>query len=293
MRILITGARGQLGSEISEMIEERFSTLGKIDNVYSESKVLSTSKDSLDITSINNVREMLIGFRPNIVINAAAFTNVDKCETDLDLAFEVNVLGARNLAIVCKEIDSKLIHLSTDYVFNGNNDIPYKEYDSPNPINVYGDTKYLGEKYVQQFCDKYFILRTSWLFGKKGKNFVKTIIKIAAESDQIDVVADQVGNPTNSEDLSFHILKLALTDEYGIYHCSGNGSCSWFEFAKKIIEYKNMDCLINPIKTKELKQVAKRPSYSCLDNLMLRCTIGDKMRHWEDALKTFIKKSEL
>jgi dTDP-4-dehydrorhamnose reductase len=154
---------------------------------------------------------------------------------------------------------------------------------------VYGNTKYLGEEYVKQFCSRYFIVRTAWLYGYYGKNFVKTIIKAAKENGKLDVVNDQRGNPTNAEDLAYHLLKLALTEEYGIYHCTGNGECSWYDFACRIVEYSNINCSVNPITSEKINRAAKRPSYSSLDNMMLRCTVGDEMRHWEEALKMFIK----
>lgn len=288
MKILVTGAKGQLGSEIIRLLETGSSEIGKINPVYLEAKILGTDKNVLDITSLNNVRRILAEFHPDIVINTAAYTHVDNCETNGDLAFKVNALGAKNIAMVCEELSSKLIHLSTDYVFNGSYQDPYREYDLPYPINVYGKTKYLGEMYVREFCTKYFIIRTSWLYGYNGKNFVKTILKSAKVKEHIDVVDDQIGSPTSAEDLAYHILMIALTKDYGIYHCAGNGRCSWFQFACKIVEFSKLNCKVNPIKTERLKNIARRPAYSSLDNLMLRNTVKDEMRQWEDALKTFI-----
>lgn len=293
MKVLITGAKGQLGSEIIHILDTGASEIGQINEVYLSAKVLGTDKNMLDITSLNSVKKLLTEFNPDIVINAAAYTNVDNCEANQDLAFRVNALGAKNMALACEELGSKLIHLSTDYVFDGTCKEPYREYDLPSPINVYGKTKYLGEEYIREFCTKYFIIRTSWLYGYNGKNFVKAIMKVGAEKECIDVVSDQIGNPTNAEDLGYHILKIALTEDYGIYHCSGNNMCSWFEFAQKIIELSKLNCRVNPIKTENFKSIAKRPSYSSLDNLMLRCTVKDEMRQWEDALKTFISNINL
>ena len=225
---------------------------------------------------------------PNIAINCAAYTNVDSCEDNYELAFKVNSLGARNLAIACEKIKAKLIHISTDYVFEGNGQVPYKEYDLNNPVSVYGKSKLLGERYVKEFCSRYFIVRTSWLYGYSGNNFVKTIIKAAKEKRQLQVVDDQIGNPTNAEDLAYHILKLLLTEEYGIYHCTGSGECSWYDFACKIVEFSNIDCKVDRMKSDKLNRKAKRPYFSSLDNMMLRCTIGDEMRNWQEALKVFI-----
>lgn len=290
MKVLVTGSNGQLGSEIIHIQKSGTSDLGKIDNIYSTAQIVEANKDMLDITVLNDVRKVLNTLKPDVVINTAAYTNVDKCETEMDLAFKVNALGAKNLAMICEDIGAKLIHISSDYVFAGDNQKPYREYDMASPINVYGKTKYLGEQYVRGFCSKYFILRTSWLYGFSGRNFVKTIIKVASEKKHLDVVDDQIGTPTNAQDLAYHIFKIALTTDYGIYHCTGNSQCSWFEFAKRIIEYGKIDCTISPIKSEKLNQIAKRPSYSVLDNLMLRCTIKDKMRNWEDALQVFINE---
>ncbi|WP_432665329.1 dTDP-4-dehydrorhamnose reductase [Wukongibacter baidiensis] len=288
MNILVTGANGQLGSGILHVLNTGYSEIGEINKTYQSSKILGANKEVLDIASLDKVRKVFNECTPDVVINAAAFTHVDNCETNRDLAFKVNALGAKNIAMTCEEFRSKLIHLSTDYVFNGSSKTPYSEYDLPSPINVYGKTKYLGEVYVREFCTNYFILRTSWLYGYTGKNFVKTILKAATEKDHINVVDDQIGSPTNVQDLVYHILKIALTEDYGIYHCTGNGHCSWFEFACKIIEFSKSNCTVNPIKTEKLKRAAVRPSFSLLDNLMLRCTVKDEMRQWEDALEMFI-----
>lgn len=249
----------------------------------------------LDITYKDSVLEFIYKFKPNVVINCAAYTNVDKAEEDYERAFQVNALGPRNLAIASEAVGAKLVHISTDYVFDGKGImqdgkvIPYREYDIPNPINAYGKTKLLGENYVREFCSKYFIIRTSWLYGENGINFVKTIIKIAKEKEKLQVVNDQVGNPTNASDLVRHVLELAFTEEYGIYHCTGNGVASWYDFACKIIEYSGINCTIEPVTSQQFARKAERPSYSCLDNMMLRSTIGDNMRNWEEALYDFIK----
>ena len=212
----------------------------------------------------------------------------------MDAAFKVNSLGARNLAIATEEIGAKLVHVSTDYVFSGVGTIPFKEFDKTEPKSAYGTTKLLGENYVREFSSKYYIVRTSWLYGYNGNNFVYTMIKLAKNNDSIKVVNDQRGNPTNANDLAYHILKLINTDEYGVYHCTGEGECSWYDFAKKIIELSGEDCVVNPCTSEEFakaatKQVANRPEYSSLDNMMLRCTVGNEMRNWEIAIEEFMK----
>jgi len=289
MKILITGAKGQLGMQIIKMISSMNSELGPLNEAYKTAEVFGVDIDELDIADLNSARKYILNIKPNVIINCAAYTNVDGCETNEDMAFKANAIGPRNLAIISEEIGAKLIHISTDYVFEGNGSKPYREYDIPKPNSVYGNTKYLGEEYVKQFCSRYFIVRTAWLYGYYGKNFVKTIIKAAKENGKLDVVNDQRGNPTNAEDLAYHLLKLALTEEYGIYHCTGNGECSWYDFACRIVEYSNIKCIVNPITSEKINRAAKRPSYSSLDNMMLRCTVGDEMRHWEEALKMFIK----
>lgn len=289
MKLLLTGSKGQLGNQILNMLKKGSSELGTISPCYKEVQILALDVDKLDITNYQCVKECFEEFKPDIVINSAAYTNVDACEANQDLAFKINALGPRNLALACRDIGAKLVHISTDYVFEGNGVSPYKEYDITNPVSVYGKTKLLGEDYIREFASKYFIIRTAWLYGYNGSNFVKTILKAAKEKGHLEVVDDQRGNPTNAEDLAHHILKVALTEEYGIYHCTGTGECSWYDFAKAIVEYAGIDCTVDPITSEKLNRAAKRPAYSSLDNMMLRCTAGDEMRPWQEALKEFIK----
>jgi len=288
MKILVTGAKGQLGSQLCRMIKEGKSELGPISPEYKDAEVTGIDLEDLDITDLEKVKAFLNNLKPDLVINPAAYTNVDGCEEHMDLAFKANSIGARNMAIACEEAGAKLLHISTDYVFKGNGKVPYREYDLPKPVSVYGKTKLLGENYIRNFCSRYFIVRTAWLYGYNGKNFVYTIMKAARDRGSLTVVNDQRGNPTNAEDLCYHILKLGLTDEYGIYHCTGSGECSWYDFASKIVEYSKINCTVTPVTSDEYKSAAKRPSFSSLDNMMLRATVGDEMRNWEDALKCFI-----
>lgn len=290
MKLLITGCKGQLGSQIINILNKGVSELGAIPKQYKNIEVIGTDAYELNIVDLQRLKEYIKSIKPDIVINSAAYTNVDECEKNRELAFKVNSLGTRNLAIACEEVGAKFIHMSTDYVFEGNGKIPYTEYDITNPISVYGKTKLLGENFVREFCSKYFIVRTAWLYGYNGKNFVKTILKASGEKDQLDVVNDQRGNPTNAEDLAHHILKLGLTEEYGVYHCTGSGECTWYDFAKAIVEYAGIKCIVNPITSDKINRAAKRPAFSSLDNMMLRCTIGDEMRDWREALIVFIKQ---
>lgn len=290
MKILLIGANGQLGKQISKIVDNKESEIGTLANEANDIEIVGVDIDTLDITNLTAVKEVVKREKPEVIINSAAFTNVDGCETNYDMAFKVNALGARNVAIAAEEVGAKLIHVSTDYVFRGEGDTPLKECDITAPISAYGKTKLLGEEYVRDLSSKYFIVRTAWLYGYFGKNFVYTIMKAAKERGALTVVDDQRGNPTNAEDLAHHIIKLANTEEYGIYHCTGEGECSWYDFASKIVEYAGIDCTVTPVTSEQYKTPAKRPAYSSLDNMMLRCTVGDEMREWKEALKVFIDK---
>lgn len=289
MKILITGSKGQLGNELKDIINKGYSEIGKVSECIKNSQVFDFDVDKLDITDLKSVKNVLNTIKPDVVINCAAATNVDGCESDEDFAFKVNSLGPRNLAMVCEEIGARLVQVSTDYVFSGVGEKPLTEYDLTAPYSVYGKTKLLGENYVREFCSKYYIVRTAWLYGYVGHNFVYTMRRLGKEKDSINVVNDQIGNPTHANDLAYHILKLVETDEYGVYHCTGKGECSWYDFAKMIIELSGEECIVNPCTSEEYKTPAKRPEYSSLDNMMLRNTVGDEMRNWQDAIKSFIE----
>jgi len=290
MKLLVTGGKGQLGCQLKYIIEKNSSDIGELDGSFKDCQCKFIDYDELDITNYNEVISFVSSFKPDVIINCAAFTNVDGCESERDIAYKVNTIGPRNLAIACEKYDTKLLHVSTDYVFNGEGTVPFKEYDIPNPVSVYGKTKLMGEQYVRENCNRYFIVRTAWLYGQWGKNFVYTIMKAAKDKGHLDVVEDQRGNPTYAEDLAHHILKIILTDEYGIYHCTGTGECSWYDFACKIIEYSGIECTVSPITSDKIDRAAKRPAYSSLDNMMLRVISQDEMRHWQEALMSFIKK---
>ena len=286
-------ASGQLGNQLMNILKKGYSELGKIDSKYDNAYIYGLDINELDITDFLKVKDYICNLRPDFIINTAAYTNVDGCESNQDMAFKVNSIGARNMAIAAEEIGAKILHISTDYVFKGEGSVAYREYDIPEPVSVYGKTKLLGEEYIKQFCSRYFIVRTAWLYGYNGKNFVKTIIKAAKEKGYLKVVDDQRGNPTNAEDLAHHILKIAMTEEYGIYHCTGAGECSWYDFAKKIVEFAGIPCTVERINSAQMNRTAKRPSFSSLDNMMLRNTVGDEMRPWKEALKMFIKNADL
>lgn len=296
MKILITGSNGQLGNELQKIVATGKAEIGSVSEEIKNSEVFALDVDKLDITKLEEVKSVLKEINPDVVVNCAAATNVDGCEANKDLALKINAIGARNLAMVSEEIGAKLVQVSTDYVFSGVGEVPLNESDLVAPYSVYGKTKLLGEEYVREFSSKYYIVRTAWLYGYVGHNFVYTMMRLGKEKESLSVVNDQLGNPTNANDLAYHILKLIETDEYGVYHCTGKGECSWYDFAAEIMKLAGRSCTVNPCTSEEYKAMypnsAKRPEYSSLDNMMLRCTVGDEMRDWKDALKTFMDNVE-
>ncbi len=292
MIILITGCRGQLGEELLDILARGESQIGEIPQELKEAEVVAVDIDDLDITDSAAVSLLVSSQQPDVIINCAAMTDVNGCETKKELAFKVNAVGVRNLACAAENIGAKFIHVSTDYVFAGDAKTPYTEWDMIDPQSIYGKSKALGEKYALSFCRRTFIVRTAWLYGRIGKNFVKTMRSLGASSPEITVVSDQRGNPTNANDLAHHLLKLAASEEYGIYHCTGRGECSWYDFACKIMELSGIQCNVIPCTTEQYPTPAKRPAFSSLDDLALRCTVGSQMRHWEVALEEYIKNLE-
>jgi dTDP-4-dehydrorhamnose reductase len=299
-RVLITGAEGQLGSELAEMLSGDYN-------------VIAVDKKDFDISEFKVVNNFITNSRPNAIIHSAAFTDVDRCEEEKTKAFKVNAIGTRNLAIAAKKVDAKFFYISTDYVFDGEKDGAYYEYDSPNPKTIYGLSKLLGENFVKEQLSRFFILRIGWLYGKNGKNFVKKMIYLAKEKKEIQVVNDQFGSPTWTFNVIEQIRKLMLTDFYGTYHCTSQGSCSWFEFAARVFkeigyeaENKDRKSLTLNLKTKNLilgtqstfklekvtsskfKMPARRPKNSVLENYMLKIQNLDIMPHWKESLTSFM-----
>lgn len=292
MKIMITGCKGQLGNELQSILKSLKSEIGDIPGEYKNAEVSAVDVDTLDITDYLSVKEFVLSENPDIIFNCAAMTNVDGCETMLETAYKVNAAGVRNLAMAAKLANAKFVHISTDYVFAGNGKKPYKEWDMIDPQSVYGASKALGEKYALAFNDKTFIVRTSWLYGYIGKNFVKTVRRVLREKGSITVVNDQRGNPTNANDLAHHLLLLGVTEEYGIYHCTGEGECSWYEFASEIAKLSGFEGKVLPCTSEEYKSPTKRPEYSSLENLALKCSVGNYMRDWKTALNEYISKVE-
>ena len=276
-KIIVTGCNGQLGKAVNEYY--------KGNNEY---ELVNTDVAELDITNIEAVMKFVGDVKPYAIINCAAHTNVNACETQEDLAFKINAIGPRNLAIASKEFGAKLIHISTDYVFAGDNDHPYREYDEVAPQSAYGRTKLQGERFVQQFADKYFIVRTAWLYGD-GKNFVKTMLGLGKTNDTVRVVGDQVGSPTSAKELAKAIGVLVPSDNYGIFHGTCEGVCSWADFTEEFYRLAGLTTKVEHITTDEYPTPAKRPAYSVLDNYMFSSTTDFKFADWKDAIKEYME----
>jgi dTDP-4-dehydrorhamnose reductase len=279
-KILIIGADGMLGGELFRTFKKKDVCIG------------STIQE-LDISDYDRTIEIIKKFEPHVVINAAAFTMVDLCEQEKEKAFAVNAQGAKNVAIGCREIGAKCIYLSTDYVFDGKKDRPYAEADLPNPISVYGLSKFQGEKYVQEILNDYLIIRSSWLFAKEGGNFVNTIIKLSREMKELTMVDDQKGSPTYTKDLSQAISLLVEKELKGIFHITNSGCCTWFEFAQKILDLIGSSMQLLPISSSHCGRPAQRPHNSVLNCGKLKKKTCLIMPHWEDALARSIKTMDL
>lgn len=292
MKILIIGDKGQLGSELKRILATGESEIGKIPKEYDNAIVTGVDLPDFDITSKDSILKSIDKNTPDLVINCAAMTNVDGCEKDPDSALKVNAIGAGYLAEILSERKIPLVHVSTDYVFEGNAVAPYKEWDITNPQGAYGHSKRLGEELVLRYHPKSYVVRTAWLYGYEGGNFVKTILKVAKSGKDLSVVGDQVGNPTHANDLAHHILKIVTKNIYGIYHCTNHGICSWYDFAMEFLRLAKVNVTVKEITSDQYPTPTKRPEYSALDNMMLRNTVGDEMRTWQDAIASYIKHLE-
>lgn len=285
-KILITGCNGQLGRAINKEYAGEDVEFINTDVMDSETSV------ALDITNLSEVLSMVEEQKPQIIMNCAAHTNVDACEKQWDSAYRINALGARNLSIAAEKVGAKLIHVSTDYVFAGDGESPYTEFDEVNPKSAYGKTKLEGERFVQQFARKYFIIRTAWLYGE-GKNFVKTMLRLSESNQEVSVVCDQVGNPTSAAELAKLIHYLEPTENYGVFHGTCEGSCSWADFAEEIFRLTGKKTKVNRISSEEYAAMypasARRPAYSVLDKYMLRLTGDFVMADWKTALAEYVE----
>lgn len=276
MKVMVTGANGQLGHDLVYLLEQQ------------PVQLYSFTKSELDITNQSAVNHMVQKIRPNVIINAAAFTKVDLAESNEETAFSINTFGQRNLSVAAEKHGAKICYISTDYVFDGTGSTPYNEYDITNPVGIYGKSKLAGEEVTKSMCSRYFIVRTAWVYGKYGNNFVHTMIRLGNEREQLGVVNDQKGSPTYTVDLARFIIDLIKTEKYGIYHATNNGSCSWYEFAQAIFEESEIEIKVTPLTTDQYPTAAKRPSYSVLDNLSIRVNGFEQLRPWRDALKEFL-----
>lgn len=283
-RIMITGASGQLGLALFHLLKNRSQyELLRTDVFTSDDGAIQ----ALDITDEAEVRAYIDKNMPEIIINCAAFTAVDLCESQEDKAYQINALGPKNLAIAAERIAAKLVHVSTDYVFDGMAFEPYEEDFQTNPISAYGRTKQAGDVFVRANCSKFFILRTAWVYGE-GKNFIKTMLRLAETNSKVRVVADQYGTPTSATELARVIIFLMETDSYGIYHATCEGSTTWYEFARTIFQTAGIEITVEPISTSDYPTPAKRPMYSVLDNKALRERHGYYMKDWKEAFQEYM-----
>lgn len=294
MRVLVTGAHGQLGNELRRCLETMTAEIGPLPSVYEGCVADYVDYDTLDIADTAAVNAWFAGHEAyDVVFNCAAITNVDGCESNEEGAYRVNAVGAQNMARGAQESGAKFVHVSTDYVFPGTDPEPRSEYDPVGPISAYGRTKLAGERLSQEACERTFIVRTAWLYGYAGRNFAKTMMRLARERGAIAVVGDQFGNPTSANDLAYEMLCLAATDNYGVYHCTNEGTCSWFDFASAVVDATGIACAKESLTSAEYKrrfpQSADRPAYSSLRNKRLEETIGNAMRPWRDALATYME----
>lgn len=283
MVVLVTGANGQLGQAIQSVV----GNYPSIDFVF-------CSSSELNITDSSNCESVFEKYKPQFCINAAAYTAVDKAETESEKAYAINVTGAQNLASVCKVHNTVLLHVSTDFVFDGLATQPYSEGAVPNPTGVYGITKLQGEQAIQKTWEKHFIVRTSWVYSQFANNFMKTMLRLASERDSLSVVSDQIGTPTNAVDLAECLLTIitfdirhSTFDRYGIYNFSNEGKCSWYDFAAEIFKVNKVSINLQPIPTTAYPTPAKRPAYSVLDKSKIKQVFGMDIKSWKDSIIIF------
>lgn len=283
MKVLVTGAEGQLGKDVVKVFEQ----VGH--------KLLPTDRNILDITNQEMCLKVVQRFQPDVVIHCAAYTAVDQAENDVDTAYAVNATGTRNMVLAAEQIKAKFCYISTDYVFDGTADTSYQECDNTNPQSIYGKSKHAGEQLVQCLSSSFFVVRTSWVYGQHGQNFVKTMLRLGEEKPILQVVNDQKGSPTYTVDLAAFLLELVGTQKFGIYHASNSGACTWYEFAQAIfaeaadIRGKLYSVKVEPCSTEEFPLPAPRPGNSIMDHLSIRTNGLQDLRPWREGLKAFLK----
>ena len=277
MKIIVAGSKGMLAQDLIPLLKK-------------EHETLSFDQDEVDITDKERVLDLIGSIKPDLVFNCAAYNQVDRAETDWNAAFDVNADGVQHLALACEEFGSVLCHFSTDYVFDGKRTQPYQPHDQPNPISLYGESKWAGEVVIQSILHRYYLIRTSSLYGKHGPNFVYTILRLAQEKDVLRVVKDQIMSPTWTMNLAQGVIQLIHSDNFGVYHLTDRteGGISWFEFAKEILRLKGINKEIEPTMSEEFKRPAKRPAYSVLDTTLFTETSGYEPMPWQESLKRFM-----
>lgn len=277
MRILVTGVKGQLGHDVVNELKKRGHT------------PIGVDVEEMDITDSAVVEQEMKKDALDAVIHCAAYTAVDAAEDNREICMRVNAEGTRNIARVCRELDIKMIYISTDYVFDGEGERPWEPDDARNPLNVYGESKYQGELAVEEYLDKYFIVRIAWVFGVNGKNFIKTMLRLAETHKELNVVNDQTGSPTYTYDLAVLVADMAETEKYGRYHATNEGLCTWYEFAKEIFAQAGVDIKVNPVSSEEFPAKAKRPHNSRMDKSKLTQNGFRLLPSWQDALKRYLE----
>ena len=277
MKVLVTGVNGQLGYDVVKELEKR------------GHQAVGVDRERMDLTSTQQIKECIENVNPEVIIHCAAYTAVDKAEDEEELCRRVNAIATKEIAEHAKKLDIPMIYISTDYVFDGTKDGEYTEEDIPNPINVYGKTKYEGEIYVQELLEKYYIVRISWVFGENGNNFIDTMLRLAKDKDEINVINDQVGSPTYTKDLAPLLVDMIETEKYGVYHATNEGYCTWYEFAKEIFRIANVDIKVNPISTDMYLTKAKRPINSKMSKVKLKKLSSlNSLRFWNSAILEYI-----
>lgn len=274
--ILVTGSTGQLGSDVvKELLKRGYSTL-------------SPNRSEFNLCSEDSIRNYILNSNCEAIVHCAAYTQVDKAEDEKDLCIKINATATKHIVKCAKILDIPMIYISTDYVFDGTKDGKYTENDETNPINIYGESKLAGEKYVQEILDKYYIVRTSWVFNINGKNFIETMLRLSKANNQLSIVNDQIGSPTYTKDLSRLLVDMLETSKYGLYHATNEGYCSWYEFADTIFKLANINIDIKAINSNEYVSRAKRPLNSKLSKDKLIEYGFKPLPHWEDALKDYL-----
>lgn len=276
MKILVTGVNGQLGHDVVKELKKRGHNPVGVD------------REQMDLTVHSQIKECIEKVNPEAIIHCAAYTAVDAAEDNEDLCRQINALAVKDIANCAKQLDIPMIYISTDYVFDGTKDGEYNENDVPNPINVYGKTKYEGEIYVREILEKYYIVRISWVFGENGNNFIDTMLRLSKDRDLLNVINDQVGSPTYTKDLSRLLVDMIETNKYGIYHATNEGFCSWYDFAKEIFNISGVDIKVNPIETSEYPTKATRPMNSKMSKEKLTRQGFCKLRNWKESLEEYI-----